>query len=180
MSKEALLREIAADIESSFECPLARLRLGKPVPGEGPADADIFLVGQAPGAEEAKTGRPFIGRSGQLLTQILRDAGIDRSKLFITSPEKYFPPKNRLPKKPELRACLPWLIKQIEVVDPKVVVLMGNFAEAALKGRRVLEGRRILKTVHPAAALRFKKWRSKAARDFKRLAALARKRGLRH
>jgi DNA polymerase len=178
MSKESVLREIAADISSSFDCPLARLRLGKPVPGEGPADAKIFLVGQAPGAEEAKTGRPFVGRSGRYLTELLATAGIDRSKVFITSVDKYFPPKNRVPKKPEIRACLPWLVRQIDVVNPKVVVLLGNVAADALAGNPVLKGRTVVKTFHPAAGIRFQKHRKKLALQFARLGRIVRKLGL--
>jgi DNA polymerase len=178
-SKAALLRSIAVEIAASRKCPLARLALGKPVPGEGPASADIFLVGQAPGAEEAETGRPFVGRSGRLLTELLKSAGIDRAKVFITSPEKYFPPKNRIPRKPELRACLPWLVRQIEAVDPEVVVLMGNFAASALKDNPVLRGRTVFRTLHPAAGIRFVKHRKTLERQFRRLGALVKKLRLR-
>jgi DNA polymerase len=169
---------IAVEIRRSRSCPLARLGLGKPVPGEGPADADIFLVGQAPGAEEARTGRPFVGRSGRYLTGLLRLAGIDRKEVFITSPEKYFPPRNRLPRKPELRACLPWLIRQIEAVNPRVVVLMGNFAAAALKDHPVVKGRTVFRTLHPAAGIRFVKHRRTLERQFRRLGTLVKRLGV--
>ena len=167
VSKRDALDALAAKIRRSRKCPLSGR--GKAVPGEGPANATVFFVGQAPGAEEAKTGRPFVGRAGKFLDKLLKGIGLARDKVFLTSPEKHFPPGHRLPTQKELDACFPWLVKQISIVNPKVVVLLGNFAEKVLKGHPVLKGRIVLKTVHPSAAMRFTKIRQRALKDFKQL-----------
>lgn len=138
-------------------CPLYKTA-HKGVAGEGPKDARIFFVGQAPGAQEDKTGRPFVGRAGTFLTEQLNAIGIDREDVFITSVVKHFPPGNRMPTKGEVNACLPYLLEQIAQVNPKIVVLMGNLAQS-IKGQPVLQGRKILETPHPAAAMRFPKLR---------------------
>ena len=85
------------------------------VPGEGPENASLMIVGEAPGAEEERTGRPFVGRSGRLLTEILAAAGLKREEIFITSICKCRPPKNRTPLKTEIAACLPWQIGRAHV-----------------------------------------------------------------
>ena len=174
-NKAKALKAIAEEIIESKRCPLARLALGKPVPGEGPPNAKIFFVGQAPGKEESKTGKPFVGRAGKFLNQTLERIGLSRKKIFITSPEKYFPPKNRLPTLKELAACKPWLLKQIEIVDPKIIVLLGNFAAKALKNEKILENRIVLKTYHPAAAMRFPKIKKKFIKDFFKLKEILKK-----
>jgi DNA polymerase len=134
-------------------CPLYK-KAHKGVPGEGNPHAKIFLIGQAPGAEEDKTGRPFVGRAGTFLTEQLKKIGIQRKEVFITSVVKHYPPGNRMPTKDEVNACLPYLLEQIELVKPEVVVLMGNLAQS-LKNQPVLQGRKVIETPHPAAAMRF-------------------------
>lgn len=144
-------------------CTLCDLALGRTlaVPGEGPCPAEIMLVGEAPGAEEDLSGRPFVGRAGRLLTKALAEAGIERSEVFITSVVKCRPPKNRKPKRWEVEACHPYLEAQIERIRPKVVCLMGNVAASAVIGKQGiadLHGQlfqdRFLVTYHPAAILR--------------------------
>ena len=130
------LDELHGRIRVCMNCPL-----GQPesetfhrVPGEGPADARVMIVGEAPGAEEERTGRPFIGRSGNLLTEILTAAGLDRSRIFVTSVCKCRPPQNRTPKRAEMAACLPWLTAQIELIKPEVVLTVGNVGTQTLLG----------------------------------------------
>lgn len=135
-------------------CPLAR-RGGRPVLGEGPSDARVFLIGESPGAEERRTGRPFVGRAGKFLDRSLAEAGLSRKDVFVTSVEKYAPPGNRAPTRQEIAACKPLLLRQIRQVDPDIVVLLGRIAEKAVRDEPVLQGRRVLITVHPAAAMRF-------------------------
>ncbi len=135
------------------------------VRGEGPLNAGIMLIGQAPGRFEDKRLRPFVGRSGMLLDSMLKSVGMKRESLYITSVVQFFPPKNRLPSREEVNACLPFLRRQVEIIKPGIIVLMGNVASGAVSGisnvqknhGRVVEraGARCLITFHPAAALRF-------------------------
>jgi DNA polymerase len=134
------------------------------VPGEGRADANVMLVGQAPGAEEDAEGRPFVGRSGSLLDKLIKKAGLSRDGLYITSVVQFFPPKNRVPSDPEIALCVPFLMRQIEIVDPKLVVLLGAVAAKAVAGVESVSkahgtlverrGRKFFITLHPAAAVR--------------------------
>lgn len=144
-------------------CPLCDLALSRTlaVPGEGPCPAEIMLIGEAPGAEEDLTGKPFVGRAGRLLTKALTEAGIERSEVFITSVVKCRPPKNRKPKMREIEACNPYLVAQMERIRPRVVCLMGNVAASTVIGKQgiaTLRGQlfqdRFLVTYHPAAILR--------------------------
>jgi uracil-DNA glycosylase len=141
--------------------------------GEGTQGAEIMLVGEQPGDKEDLAGRPFVGPAGRLLDQALDDAGIDRSKVYVTNAVKHFKwearGKRRLHKRPdaaEVAACRPWLDQEIELVRPKVVVCLGATAAQALLGRtfRVTkqrgeffpqpEGHQITATVHPSSILR--------------------------
>ena len=139
--------------------------VGRIVLGEGPPGADIMLIGQNPGAEEDKQGRPFVGRSGKYLNKVLAENNIKRETLFITSVVKYKTPGNRKPTKKEIEDCLPLLIEQIKSIKPKLIVLMG---EAAWQTPR-LEGVQYMETYHPAAAMRFPGIRAKFETDFQRL-----------
>jgi uracil-DNA glycosylase len=140
------------------------------VPGQRPPGADVLLVGEAPGAQEDETGIPFVGRSGQLLDQLLGDAGLDRTRVAVVNVIKCRPPGNRTPRRGEVARCRPWLQRQIELVDPTVVVALGSTAAAwffgpgariaALRERGRDEplwyaGRRLVVTYHPSAAIRF-------------------------
>ncbi|MGC9515541.1 uracil-DNA glycosylase [Methanocrinis sp.] len=154
------LRSLSEAIRSCTRCPLAEWRT-KAVPGEGPDRADILLVGEAPGRDEDLAGRPFVGRAGSVLDSCLNDAGIERSRVFITNVVKCRPPENRRPRKAEVEACWPYLEAQIELVEPKAVILMGNAATKAVldvEGVTSLRGRVFreifLATFHPAAVLR--------------------------
>ena len=121
-----------------------------------------MLVGQNPGAEEDKTGKPFVGRAGKFLNKVLAENGIDRQEIFITNIVKHVTPKNRKPFPDEIEACVPYLRKQFELVKPKVVVLMGTVAWQAPRAKGVL----FVETYHPSAAMRFPKMRKKFEEDF--------------
>ncbi len=153
-------RSLNEKIRSCTRCPLSQSRTIA-VPGEGPARADILLIGEAPGRDEDRAGRPFVGRAGSILDGCLKDAGIDRFRVFITNVVKCRPPENRRPKREEMEACRAYLESQIELLQPKVVILMGNAAARAVlnaEGVAGLRGRffedRFMVTFHPAAVLR--------------------------
>ncbi len=125
----------------------------------------VMLIGEAPGVTEDATGRPFVGRSGELLTAMLNEIGLNRNDVFITSVLKCRPPENRAPNQTEIDACLPYLLQQIEMINPRVIVLLGSTAVSAIigpwsisnaHGRFVESSDRLyFITYHPAAALRF-------------------------
>src|SRR5918992_1760202 len=123
----ALYREAQA----CTRCPLDKTRT-KVVFGSGHADADLMFVGEAPGFHEDQQGLPFVGRAGQLLDQLLREIGLDRSQVFVTNVLKSRPPGNRDPQPEEIEACRPYLWKQVELIEPKVICTLGNFATKLL------------------------------------------------
>jgi uracil-DNA glycosylase family 4 len=134
------------------------------VPGEGNPSAEVMLVGEAPGASEDKQGRPFVGRAGKLLDQLLAEAGLAREDVYITNVVKARPPANRDPKAPEVAHHIPWLEQQLALVKPSVVIPLGRHALAHFAPRRkitevhgeliVERERRLVPWLHPAAALR--------------------------
>jgi uracil-DNA glycosylase family 4 len=158
------LTELNAQIRTCRKC---RLWQGakNAVPGEGPPNARIMLVGQNPGAEEDKTGRPFVGRAGKFLNKMLAENGFNRDELFITNLVKHTSPKNRKPLPDEIAACAPYLLEQIKAIKPKLVVLMGTVAWQAPR----VEGVEYVETVHPSAAMRFTKMRKRFEEDFSAL-----------
>jgi DNA polymerase len=138
------------------------------VPGEGPLHAKLMLVGQNPGAEEDKTGKPFVGRAGKFLNKVLAKNGINREELFVTNLVKHVTPKNRKPLPDEIAACAPYLEAQVNAIKPKIVVLMGAVAWQAPRGKGV----KYVETYHPSAAMRFTKMRKKFEEDFSGLKEL--------
>ncbi|MEM0499393.1 MAG: uracil-DNA glycosylase [Methanothrix sp.] len=156
------LRELACEIMRCERCRLSQTRRNA-VPGEGPADARIMMIGEAPGAAEDLAGRPFVGRAGAILNRALGLAGLNRGEIFITNIVKCRPPGNRQPSGEEIRACMPYLRKQIEIIGPSAVCLLGNVPAKAVLGMQgvtSLRGRIFddlyLITFHPAAVLRNK------------------------
>ncbi len=127
------------------------------VPGEGPLDAKIMVVGQNPGAEEDEAGRPFVGRAGRYLMSVLAEYGIKREDLYITNIVKHASPKNRKPYRNEIAACLPYLETQISLIKPKIIVLLG----ATAKQTPHVAGIEYLEVIHPSAAIRFPKLKEK-------------------
>jgi len=138
------------------------------VPGEGPENVAVMLVGQNPGEEEDIVGKPFVGRAGRFLNEVLNENGINRQELFVTNIVKHKTPKNRKPLKDEIEACLPYLLTQIREVKPELVVLMGEVAWQTPRK----EGITYFETYHPAAAMRFPRAREKFKRDFEKIRAL--------
>ena len=135
------------------------------VPGEGPQNAKLILVGQNPGTEEDKTGKPFVGRAGKFLNKVLAQNGLNRDEIFITNIVKHVTPQNRKPLPDEVEACAPYLTGQINLVKPKVVILMGAVAWQTPR----VEGAEYFETVHPSAAMRFTKMRKRFEEDFRQL-----------
>ena len=161
------LELISNDVENCKKCPLFKYACHG-VPGEGPSNAKIFFLGQAPGVNEDKTGRPFIGRAGQYLTKRMEEIGLRREDCFITSAVKHFPPANRTPTHEEIAACQPYLIRQLKLINPKLVVLLGKSAQT-IKGNPALDGRIVFEVIHPSAAMRFTKMAERMKREFQEL-----------
>jgi uracil-DNA glycosylase family 4 len=164
------LKQIIEQIVNCKKCRLWK-EAENAVPGEGPRDAKIILVGQNPGEEEDRTGKPFVGRSGRFLDQILSQNNIQRKSIFITSVVKHKTPNNRKPKTDEIKACMPYLIKQIDDINPKIILLMGKVAWQTPRKSSI----KYVETYHPAAAMRFPKFRDKFEADFKLLKKLIEK-----
>ena len=142
-----------------YGCKKCRLWQGAKhaVPGEGPLNAKVMLVGQNPGADEDELGRPFVGRAGKFLNKTLSEYAIKREDIFITNIVKHVSPKNRKPFDDEVATCLPYLTTQISFIKPKIIVLLG----ASAKETPRIEGIEYVQVVHPSAAMRFTKMREK-------------------
>ena len=166
--RRAELVELYRYLRDEHDCPLKAGRR-KLVFGSGNADADIMFVGEAPGAQEDETGLPFVGRAGQLLATLLGEIGLDRKDVFINNTLMCRPPGNRDPLPVEIEECKPYLLKRIELVEPKVICTLGNYATKLLTGQptgitrahgvpqpREVAGRSVIlyPLFHPAAALR--------------------------
>lgn len=177
MNRERQLASIARQILACSKCRPRNFK-GKAVPGEGPADAHVIFVGEAPGKQENIAGRPFVGRSGKFLDELFKHFKISRKRVFITSIAKYYPGP-RKPSAKEIEACRPFLKKQLEIIKPKLVVLLGDialkwfFPKLKLKeahGKKLgWKGMDVIPTFHPAAGMRFPKIREKMLRDFKKI-----------
>jgi len=124
--REALV-EVYREASGCTLCPLAETRT-KVVFGAGNADADLMFIGEAPGAEEDRQGLPFVGRAGGLLNELLGEIGLDRDSVFIANTLMCRPPGNRDPQPGELEACRPYLLEKVRLIEPKVIVTLGNFA----------------------------------------------------
>ena len=138
------------------------------MPGEGPTDAKVMLIGQNPGADEDETGRPFVGRAGKHLTKTLAENGIKREDLYITNIVKHVSPKNRKPFPDEVAACMPYLNVQIRLIQPKIVVLLG----ASAKETPRIDGIKYVEVVHPSAAMRFKNMQERFTKQIADLSKL--------
>jgi DNA polymerase len=155
------LDELNEQIRNCRKCRLWQCARNA-VPGIGPATAKVMLIGQNPGAEEDKTGKPFVGRAGKFLNKVLTENGINREEVFVTNVVKHVTPNNRKPFPDEVAACLPYLITQIKEIKPKIVVLMGAVAWQTPR----LEDIEYVEIYHPSAAMRFSKIRKKFEEDF--------------
>jgi uracil-DNA glycosylase len=176
LSLDALNQEIRTHSGCGFEICETATNI---VPGEGNPTADVLLVGEAPGASEDKQGRPFVGRSGKLLDQLLEAAGLVRDDVFITNVVKARPPDNRDPKADEVAHYLPWLEQQLALIAPSVIIPVGRHALAHFApGRKITEvhgtliverDRRLVPWLHPAAALRNQSLRETLFQDARAL-----------
>ncbi len=163
------LEEVTRDIADCRKCFLCQGRTNT-VPGEGNPAARLLFVGEGPGQTEDETGRPFVGRAGELLTQIIEAIGLRRSDVYICNAVKCRPPQNRKPLPEEMAACRPFLERQIELISPAVIVALGASAAEALLGSRQSLGQLrnrvhsyrgipLVVTYHPAALLRNPNWK---------------------
>lgn len=126
MNKQARLAELAAEIIEQHICPELAEQATQLVLGDGNPDADIVFIGEAPGKNEDLQGRPFVGAAGKFLDNMLEQAGLNRSDVYITNIVKYRPPNNRDPKPAEKKAFWPYLVRQLEIINPKVIVTLGR------------------------------------------------------
>ncbi len=175
------LAQIAAEVQVCTACKLHRGAI-KAVPGEGPADAKIMFIGEAPGFNEDRQGRPFVGAAGQFLSELLALAGLQRQDVFIANVVKHRPPNNRDPEADEIAACGLFLERQIAAINPRVIVTLGRFSMAKwfpkeritrIHGQpRWAGSSMIVPMMHPAAALHQPQNRPLLEADFQRLPAL--------
>ncbi len=183
--REALVK-VFREGSTCTRCPLAETR-NSVVFGAGDADADLMFIGEAPGAEEDRRGLPFVGRAGGLLNELLEGIGLNRDAVFIANTLMCRPPGNRDPQPDELDACRPYLLEKVRLIEPKVIVTLGNFATKLItadqtgitrvRGRPQIHtlGERTLYVfpiLHPAAALRTPSLRETMTEDFAALTEL--------
>ncbi|MFW6073946.1 MAG: uracil-DNA glycosylase family protein [Chloroflexota bacterium] len=180
MSSDAaqLIEEIARDVNACTRCELHRSRT-QGVPGMGNPQAEIMFIGEAPGVNEDRQGLPFVGNAGRFLDEMLNSIGWDRDTVYITNIVKSRPPGNRDPLPDEIAACAVYLDRQIEAIDPFMIVTLGRFSMARwfenerisrIHGRARRFGNRIVVSLyHPAAALHQPSLRAVIQEDFKKL-----------
>ena len=176
------LAVVAGEVSSCVKCGLSANRT-RTVPGEGSPRAAVMFVGEGPGAEEDRTGRPFVGAAGQYLDKWLKSISLDRSDCYIANCVKCRPPQNREPHPEEIGACLPYLERQIAAIRPRVICCLGRIAAQTLLGttaslgalRGKVHDRRgipVLVTYHPSAVLRDQALRKPVWEDLKALKGL--------
>jgi DNA polymerase len=165
LNTKGRISEIAAEVRSCSKCRLSD-EATRGVPGEGNPDAEAIILGEGPGREEDEQGRPFVGRGGQKLDEIMRSASVSRESVFITNVVKHRPPDNRNPRSDEVQACRPFLKAQISAIDPSIILTLGNTATREILDTREgitsirgeffswRDGVRVLPTFHPSYLLR--------------------------
>jgi DNA polymerase len=169
------LEAFDSEINQCRACRLAQTR-NKFVFGQGSSNASVMCIGEAPGYEEDQKGQPFVGSAGQLLDKILAAIGFDRQEVFIANILKCRPPENRDPREDEINQCLPYLWKQVELIKPKLILVLGRIAAQALLGTQEslsnlrknvhdFRGIPVFATYHPAALLRNPDWKRKTWHD---------------
>jgi len=177
MAAAEILEAIAAQVRVCTKCPLY-LGTKNGVPGEGSPEAEVMFIGEGPGYHEDRQGRPFVGPAGAFLNELLASIGLDRSSVFITNVVKHRTPENRDPLPEEIDACADYLQRQIEAINPKVIVTLGRYSMAIffptakisqIHGQaKVVGGRIVVAMYHPAAALHQQTLRQTVVEDFKR------------
>ena len=169
LQQAASLDAVGSLVAACTKCRLCEGR-AHTVPGEGPGDARLVVVGEGPGRVEDQTGRPFVGQAGELLTKILSAIELPRERVFICNVVKCRPPENRLPQFDEIAACVPYLFRQIDLVKPQVILAMGGTAAQTLLNTKQslgalrnqihrFRGIPVIVTYHPAALLRNPNWK---------------------
>jgi DNA polymerase len=181
VNREAIAENLYARVRECDLCPLARTRTHA-VPGEGPLEAEVMFIGEAPGMNEDRQGRPFVGQAGQFLNELIAAAGLTRPDVYICNVLKCRPPNNRDPLPGEIDACRDYLDEQIELIDPLLTVTLGRFSMARwFPGQSISRihgkvsefgGRLVAPMYHPAAALHQQALRDTIIHDFQGLAAI--------
>lgn len=179
VDKQTLLNAITADMIACNVCPELAKTATHIVPGAGNPNADIVFIGEAPGKKEDETGQPFVGAAGKFLDKLLAHAGLKRQDVFITSIVKYRPPNNRDPLPAEKAASWPYLLRQLEVIKPKLVVTLGRHSMghflpgvtiSSVHGTVVKSGAfTVMPLLHPAAALYNNNMKAMLLQDFTKL-----------
>jgi len=179
LAKTRKMNKLYQEMLENKKLPLSPANL---VFGEGSVDAVIFFIGEAPGAKEDELVRPFVGRSGQLLTKMIENIGLKREDVYISNIVKRRPPENRDPSPKEIEAYTPYLKKQIEIINPKIIVTLGRFsmnhfvpdAKITRDQGKIFEisGQKIMPILHPAAALRGNKNMAEFKKSFLKLKKL--------
>lgn len=185
-SKQALLEQIATDIKKNNICPDLAREARNLVLGEGNVDSNILFIGEAPGKKEDDLGIPFVGASGRLLNELLESVGLLRSDVYVTNIVKYRPPKNRDPSMLEKKIFLPYLVRQIKIINPKYIISLGRHSmDCLLPGHKIsdvhgevfqlnTEGLNVkfIPLYHPAAAMYNGGLRETLFNDFKKLSKI--------
>jgi len=172
------LTELYEQITVCHKCEISKARTNA-VPGEGPENAEIMFIGEAPGWNEDKQGRPFVGQAGQFLDKLLASINLDRKKVYITNVVKTRPPDNRDPSPIEIQNCAPWLERQLEIIKPKIIVTLGRYSMAKFfpgKSISKIHGTAVKRDgviyfamYHPAAALHQASLRQTLEEDMKKI-----------
>jgi DNA polymerase len=181
IKKHELMQKIIEEVSKCFNCTLGKLRTNI-VPGEGNLDSKIMFIGEGPGEDEDKTGRPFVGRAGQLLTKMIEAMGFKRDDVYIANIVKCRPPNNRAPFDEEANACIGYLKRQIEIVKPRVIVSLGSTATkyllntdkkiSLMRGEfQEYNGIKVMPTFHPSYLLRNPSMKKQAWEDLKKVMA---------
>jgi len=187
-TKEELMEMVSERVKKCTACPLHLARTNVVV-GEGDLDSPLVFVGEGPGEEEDRTGRPFVGKAGMLLTELLSEIGLKREAVYICNVVKCRPPNNRVPTREEQMACGHFLLAQIEIINPDVIVALGSTAASFLLGKNIsitsergtpidwFGGKKILPTFHPSYLLRnrSRELRKIVVEDLKRAKSYTRK-----
>lgn len=183
MNKQKVYQEITNDILKCKNCSLCETAI-QAVVGDGSLDSKIIFIGEAPGKNEDEQGKPFVGRAGKLLTSLIQELGFMREDVWIGNIIKHRPPKNRPPKPEEIKACRDFLTRQIEVINPQIIVTLGRFSFnyfvpdgkiTSERGKLIKIGNyKIFPVYHPAAALRNKKFLNTLKSDFSILSEIIR------
>jgi uracil-DNA glycosylase family 4 len=178
MSADEMLAQIAEEVSTCQKCALYRSRKLS-VPGEGPMNSEVMFIGEGPGFHENEQGRPFVGAAGKFLDELLEKAGVRRSQVFITNVVKCRPPGNRDPLPEELASCSDYLERQIETINPTIIVTLGRYSMARffpnvrisdVHGQSsIIRGKMVVAMYHPAAALHQPALKTAVERDFARL-----------